>query len=143
MAVALQQVDQSPADNPDEITLLATFSGDYGLAGNVGDLLNLTPYSANNNPTGYTDPNNLGVIGPSTPLLQPPAVASENLGGYYTQIQPGEVAQPVNGVAGGISLTTSSIRVFAPGGNELNQATAYPNSVLNGQVTLKVTLPHR
>lgn len=141
--IQLQQIAQSPADNPDEVTFKATFVGNYGLVGGVGDLLNLTPYNQTSNPTGYTDPNNLGCIGPSTPLLEPPAVVSENLGGYYCQIQPGAVPAPVQGVAGGISLTGVAVRVYAPGGNEVNQAAAYAASVLAGQITIKVKIPPR
>lgn len=143
MSVALQVVDVSPASNPDKITLLATFSGDYGENG-VGDLLNLAPYSADNNAGGFTNPKEIPL--PELPLgyEQAPAVKAENLGGYYLQPAPmGPAAAATNGVEDTIApIHGFGLRMFAPGGAELATDAAYAAAVTEGSALLELSLPH-
>lgn len=136
-------VDISPASNPDTITILVTFSGDYGEQG-VGDLLNLAPYDVNQNPNGLTNPKNIPL--PSIPagLEQAPEVYAENIDGYYVQPDP---LVPAAGATNGVANTLAAkngigLRMFAPGGGELATNAAYAGGVIGGNVLLKIHLPH-
>lgn len=118
---------RSPANNPDSILVTVGFAGNYGVLG-TGDALNLTPVSGAN-PGGLTDPNALGVPLPDRPLTLPPAVKSENIGGYYVQPTLGS------------TLQNCTLRIYAPGGGELASNSAYPAALLTGSVLLQIYLP--
>ena len=131
--ISLALASYSPQDNPDRMFLTATFSGNYGVNGGVGDTLNLTPVQQGSNPNGVTDPK--GIYGLSINGLPdvPPGNFSESLAGGT--VQP----------ALGATLATCVLRCFAANGNELAQGAAYPPpaNFLAGQVTLEILMPTR
>ena len=141
MSVALKLVGVSPASNPDTLIFEGTFTGNAGVQG-TGDQLNLAPYDAGNNPTGWTNPN--GIEAPAMPvgLDVGVGVQQENIGGYYVQPEPTVPGNPSNGVAPSIALKTGAfLRSFAPGGAELGTGVAYPAAMTGGAVLLEVVLP--
>jgi|WetSurMetagenome_2_1015567.scaffolds.fasta_scaffold112313_2 hypothetical protein len=116
-------------NNTKGILLKLAFTKFYGVNG-VGDLLNLAPYESEQNPNGILDPK----LAYNTIIGEPPekiGVFNEDLGGYYIQLTPN--ANP--------TLVNLGVRVFAPGGAELNTNQAYPAAMLNGSATLEVFLP--
>ena len=131
--ISLQLIDVSPAENPDTLTFLAKFSANYGVNG-VGDPLNLAPYSAGNNPLGFTNPNNIPL--PELPFAytQAPTVEAENIGGYYVNPSPIVMPAPIEGVAQGIAPVNGFyLRMFAPGGVELASNVGY--AATSAQIT--------
>ena len=146
MSVKLALIDVSPAQNPDTLTFLATFAGNSGVAG-IGDLINLAPYSAGNNPNGFTNPNSIPL--PEMPNLytQSPTVEAENIGGYYVQPSPLALPATIQGVAQGIQPVNGfALRMYAPGGGEVATATAYAGLAgvtgAGAGVQIAITLPH-
>jgi hypothetical protein len=126
--ISLQLIDVSPAENPDTLTFLAKFSANYGVNG-VGDPLNLAPYSAGNNPLGFTNPNQIPT--PELPFAytQAPTVEAEDLGGFYVNPHPLIMPAPIEGVAQGIAPVNGfALRMYAPGGVELPTGTSYAAS---------------
>lgn len=143
MALQATLVGVSPADNPDRLQVLVTFSGNYGVNG-VGDQLNLAPYDAGNNAGGMKNPSDYPL--PSLPvgLEIAPQIEAENIGGYYVQPNPLVAPGVANGVAGSISMKTGFfLRQFAPGGAELASNAAYNAAVIaaGAGVLLEVILP--
>jgi hypothetical protein len=142
--ISLQLIDVSPAENPDTLTFLAKFSANYGVNG-VGDPLNLAPYSAGNNPLGFTNPNNIPL--PELPFAytQAPTVEAENIGGYYVNLNPIVMPAPIEGVAQGIAPVNGfALRMYAPGGTELPTAAPYVAQLTGASagVQIAITLPH-
>lgn len=118
MALALKVLRYTPADNPDTVELGVTASGNYVTSGDTANL----------NPSTYTDPNGLGVIGqPLSQPVTPPSVVGESLSGYYAQLIPGT------------TLATNKIQFFQPGGTEVS-AGAYPAQITGGKLTIRVPL---
>jgi len=146
MSIKLALIDVSPAQNPDTLTFLATFSGNSGVLG-TGDPLNLAPYSAGNNPNGFTNPNQIPLPELPAAYTQAPTVEAENIGGYYVQPSPLVMPAPVEGVAQGIAPVNGfGLRMYAPGGVEVPTATAYAGLAgvtgASAGVQLAITLPH-
>lgn len=142
MAIALALVGVSPADNPDKLTFEATFSGDYGTQ-TEGDQLNLAPYDVDNNPTGWTNPENIPTPELPVGLDQNVSVLAEDIGGYYVNPHPTvPSAGATNGVANTLNTKTGCfLRMYAPGGAELATNAAYAAGVTGGSVLLEMVLP--
>ena len=129
MSVQASYAGEVEYNNTKGILLKLAFTLFYGANG-VGDLLNLAPYESEQNPTGIKDP----LLAYNTIIGEPPnniGLFNENLGGWYIQLAPN--AAP--------TLANLGVRVFAPGGAELNTNQAYPAAMLNGSATLQVFLP--
>lgn len=139
--VGLQVLDVSPASNPDKIKFLATFTGNYGVNG-TGDPLNLAPYSAGNNPGGFTNPKNIPLPEMPFGFDEAPSVASENLGGSYVQLNTLAPTGATNGVANTVApINGFAARMFEPGGAEKATNAAYTAAELAGGIILEVQLP--
>ena len=143
MATQAKVIGVSPASNPDSIDLFVSFSGNYGVNG-TGDVLNLAPFDAVNNPGGFTNPQDIPLPSLPVSLEQAPAVLGEDIGGYYVNphpLLPGVVA---NGVASGINPKTGVfLRQYAPGGAELATNAAYNAAVTaaGAGVIVRMVLP--
>lgn len=142
MSVALQVVDVTPADNADKVIFVGKLSGDYGVNG-TGDPLNLAPYSAGDNPGGFTNP--LQIPLPSWPLVldKAPGVIAEDLGGSYLNPHPLVPTGETEGVQNGLALDGgTNLRVYEPGGAEKATNAAYTGGETGGNFLLELTLPH-
>lgn len=144
MATQATLVGVDAASNPSRLQVAVTFNGNYGQNG-VGDLVNLAPYDAVNNPGGMKNPN--GLVAPAMPgggLEFAPTVEAEAIGGYYVQPNPLLPGAPSEGVAASINMKTGVfLRMYAPGGAELATNAAY-NAAVTGAgdgVLLEVILP--
>ena len=129
MSVQASYAGEVEYNNTKGILLKLAFTLFYGING-VGDLLNLAPYESEQNPTGIKDP----LLAYNTIIGAPPkniGLFNEDLGGGYIQLTPN--ANP--------TLANLGVRVFAPGGAELNTNQVYPAAVLNGSAVLEVFLP--
>jgi hypothetical protein len=142
MAVKLALVGVSPASNPDKLTFQATFTGNYGVNG-TGDPLNLAPYDVNNNPGGWTNPENIPAPEMPFGLEQAPSVIAENIGGSYVTPAPSLAATgATNGVAKTLGLKSGLFLImYEPGGAEKATNAAYTASELAGSVLIEMVLP--
>jgi len=143
MALSAKVVGVSPASNPDSVDFFVSFAGNYGVNG-TGDVLNLAPYDAVNNPTGAKNPQNFALPEMPVSLEQAPAVLSEDIGGYYVNPHPLLPPAPNEGVAGGLNLKTGLfLRQYAPGGGELASNAAYNAAVIaaGAGVIVRMVLP--
>lgn len=128
--LSLAIVGKSPKANPDTLIIKVSYSGNYGVQ-TVGDLLNLLmqgPGQSNGladsaSATGYSGP--FPSIPPTTPLLH---MGDSNLGGYYTEINPGT------------TLQNFGLLAYAPGGGELNTNAAYPAAMKAGFTLIGLVL---
>lgn len=118
MANKLTVLRYTPPGTPDTAELGVTPSGNY-VAG--GDLMNL-------NPSAFTDPNGVGVLGePLAVPKTPPAVDVENAAGYYAEI------------VIGATLAAFKLQWFQPGGAEV-AAGAYPAQILAAVAKIRMPL---
>jgi hypothetical protein len=103
---------------PDSVLLGVTPTGNYTTGGDTANL----------NPSTFSDPNGVGVLGdPLNQPTTPPSIHSQSLSGYYAQLIPGA------------TLATNKIQFFASEGSELAQG-AYPAAILNGSLTVELPL---
>ena len=127
--ITLSYQGETERNNTKGLLFKAKFVGFYGVNG-VGDLLNLAPVEGDN-PNGVTDPYNAYNMILAEPPTMPIGVEAENIGGYYVQVTPNAVP----------TLFNFGLRVFAPGGTELNSNQAYAAALTGGSVTLLVFVP--
>lgn len=143
MALSAKVVGVSPASNPDSIDFLVTFAGNYGVNG-VGDVLNLAPFDAVNNPGGFTNPSLLALPNIPPSIAEAPAILAEDIGGYYVNPHPLQPGAAVEGVGPGLSPKTDlHLRQYAPGGAELATNAAYNGAVIaaGAGVLVRMVLP--
>lgn len=120
MAIKVNLLRYTPANNPDTAEVQLVPSGNYVAN---GDAVNLSP-------SAWSDPNGLGILGtPLTEPVTPPSVYGENnLGGYYTQLLPGA------------TLAAAKLQVFSPGGADLGN-NPYPAGMKAATSAIIVRVP--